>query len=969
MTPPASQPGSSPSRMPGAGSIAKFLGSGAVSAGPFSVLGLSPESCTEVTILAAVDRQLDRLATHPEAETPEADEVRLAIHSAAAQLLDPPTRKSLIERWPKILAASSAGVPVTPVIARDTRPIAAVSVNRPRAPVNLDAELQLALAMHGGWNSQSMAMIQQLAAAKRGAPADIAVALERLHAPRQEPSVVVGKPTPNVAASRLQVPERAPSDEDRRQADTWASADPSLKVLRNAIVGGLVGVIVIAVGVGIVLMNFSPGEPGPTIAPERPTPVDARVPGDAAADPVLAKAGDTAKPSVPSPAAVASVEQLQTDLLRAATLAESDAQRAGELFASRARLLSQVWPSLPRDRVVAANDAVLGYLYRVIDRPEALAAAIQAISSEALPTASGGRQAASGGAVAASVWSSGMLARLSGENELPASARLIVQQRLAASIGQGQTAIESSFEAGAMAALFAWPARLTPPTTGKAQVSHSTAGWKTWADGAVALAGNAPSQRDRLILAGLEHLLLAGPEASADAPIRATVADLAQRLDWREQGEARKWLLAAFDDDRFSTGDLSIVTGSLALASSAKGVDPTMALSAGADEQARLTLRDRYAEAWGVRDAVDRGELLRQLESAMHAALATSSEARNPVEHLAAVIRLSRVSEGAWWMWSGDREGATSALAVSNADIDQVLEVAGRDVERSILEGSSSDGEWSLRYKAVGNNVRGKLDMFDSVARLGTLGPVDAETLAGEAFFGQPADVRTRAADALGLLGASPAVVNAALEVLPRVAKSQANSRLIEGLAQARLPSPRDPNWPHEARRVLVERLLQMAASGSETRAIDRLSRLLLKSYAARGLTKPQDPTERAGTLPQAHVSAFAQWTLWRRQADSVVPRSYAGFSLAQLDARRAARLANASGLVETFAAEQASLVELMAYVVVAERPSVASKVTRLMDELGEQRRSASHILEQAASVEAAIAQLWLMRLSGGPAA
>ena len=79
--------------------IARFLGEQEAGGGPFAVLGLNPAACTDALVLSALDRQIERIDHHPECDTPEADEVRLALHAAAAQLLDPVVRRHLVAKW------------------------------------------------------------------------------------------------------------------------------------------------------------------------------------------------------------------------------------------------------------------------------------------------------------------------------------------------------------------------------------------------------------------------------------------------------------------------------------------------------------------------------------------------------------------------------------------------------------------------------------------------------------------------------------------------------------------------------------------------------------------------------------------------------------------------------------------------------------------------------------------------------
>ena len=81
--------------------VERFLGPQEAAGGPFALLGISPDRCNEGSVLLALERQLDRVNAHAQCDTPEADEVRLALHAAAAQLLDPFVRRHLIARWSK----------------------------------------------------------------------------------------------------------------------------------------------------------------------------------------------------------------------------------------------------------------------------------------------------------------------------------------------------------------------------------------------------------------------------------------------------------------------------------------------------------------------------------------------------------------------------------------------------------------------------------------------------------------------------------------------------------------------------------------------------------------------------------------------------------------------------------------------------------------------------------------------------
>src|SRR5690606_34666456 len=116
----------------------------------------------------------------------------------------------------------------------------------------------------------------------------------------------------------------------------------------------------------------------------------------------------------------------------------------------------------------------------------------------------------------------------------------------------------------------------------------------------------------RLLLSGLETLLIQGPEPNENRAVTDIIGDLVTRIGWRDGDQARPWLLRAFADRLISSADLSAVTSALATRSGAEGVDITMVLSTSAAERVRADLREQYAAAWGIADTISR-EMTTQL--------------------------------------------------------------------------------------------------------------------------------------------------------------------------------------------------------------------------------------------------------------------------------------------------------------------------------------------------------------------
>lgn len=167
--------------------IQRFFGELPASADPFDLLGIDPDACTDDAVHAALRRRLERLSAHPQSRSPEADEVRLALHVAGAQLLDARVRAELIHdrRLARSRVAASQG---------DASPRQAT----PRSPFE-DAALW-AIASAGGWNAIAKRRLGALAHAYQVSTSELAsavahvgqrAAIDRTRAPRLTPRRMV----------------------------------------------------------------------------------------------------------------------------------------------------------------------------------------------------------------------------------------------------------------------------------------------------------------------------------------------------------------------------------------------------------------------------------------------------------------------------------------------------------------------------------------------------------------------------------------------------------------------------------------------------------------------------------------------------------------------------------------------------------------------------------------------------------
>jgi hypothetical protein len=517
------------------------------------LLGLAPSECTPARVEEALERQLDRVAEHPEGGTPEGDEVRLALHAAAAQLLDPRMRREIV--------AARTGV-------------------------------------------------------REGVVAGIAVA------PRMEP---VASPTPAPAAA-------ASSASAVRASLGVHEPDPNAPVRKLFLLAGVFGGLFLTLIV-LALIFLTPEKKVRAVPPAATASSGAvaapAVPGATSAAPastVTAPAASTEAPGPPKTfkSEFADGSLVVRELRAAATKAKADPKAALEGFRTAVGQLADWWPKFEVGQRRAADDSVVEFLYVVGENEEVADAAVKALAERAvLPPVEAGPLAPE--RVWPAAWATGVLARLGEERALPRAVAARIAQALNDALGAGRTVGASSFESGAQAALRGMPVRLVAPANPAAPAEGSGAtpaplrsseGIKLWADAVrVVCTDPAGADQERMLVEGLEQVLISGPEPDQDRTAYEAVELLATRIRWRADGPGRERLLDWFNDPRVSTGDLRVLTGILANKSNAEGVDATMQLSVTATPDDRAMLRSKYALAWGMAKSEAREKTLDEWRS------------------------------------------------------------------------------------------------------------------------------------------------------------------------------------------------------------------------------------------------------------------------------------------------------------------------------------------------------------------
>lgn len=916
----------------------------------------------DADVIAALQRQLDRVDRHPQRDTPEADEVRLALHAAAAQLLDPAVQQRLRARWAG--AAPSGQLP---------RSEAATALESPAdALVAMERDIVLVLGTSGGWNARALRRVTAMGHARgmtsdqivaavtalarrdgtRGAPPDretsaraarsasvSPVARDEVLSPpaRRSPSHSAAPASGHAPASL------SPASSDTATNTREPSARPADPIRRLAIFALLALVGVGSVVIGIILLT-APRQPkvaivsGPVEDGETPQATEQSRPSVMASEPVPAA-------NLPPISDEGDPRGTTRDLRAATEALSNNAAAALARFEAAYERLGRQWPALPPDQRVAAADAALEFIYRaavhadVVQRAaDLIAGPHAALASSSAPTPE---------QVLPSIWAAAMLARLQREGDLPS----IVRQRLVMPGGSDMgVAPPSAALAGPLAAAAArWPQRLVG-TRGLEIAPRAV--WLSWLVAVEALGIDDPSLRPRLILDALERLLTTGPSPERDRTTLAVVTELTTRLTWRPDEGSRPWLLRVLTDPKVPAGSVRAVTLVLARQSRAEGVDATMILSGAAGQFERAELRERYAEVWNLAQAIVQSDARSAWLAAARDAIDGQSSTADDLERMARLATLARLHQAAAELARGDAEAAALTIADARAPVDAI--VASAAASPTGPPADLSDGAWAERFLGARANPRARRDALNDLAtRNVPLGPIDAEVLLAEALTA-PGDTRGVAMELIKRRGADLAVVAALLERLPRMGRTPANASLIEAVSVRTLPPTRDPAWPIAARRALVERVGDLLAAQGERAAVDRLAELTRAAYSAQIIGRPPVADVEPASALYQHV---------RGQIDPLAGARPGELSLDSIERRRVARLAIARGPMQRFAADQTSIAELRALSTIVTRPARADAAQEIITQLDRQRRDDRSILDQLVRTESAIIRLWILVL------
>ncbi len=918
MTTPRRHAAGSPSKVtrPRVDPVGLFFGPTAP--GPFALLDLAPSDVEPVHVLEALHRRIEQLARHPQAATPGADEVRLALHAAAAQLCDPAARRFLLGMWaPEHAKAELAsGAPADwggPLL-------------------GLERDLHVAVGLSGGWNQQAMSRLS-LACRARGASVNDVLQL-LAHVSRRdsavEPAHRIGRPrTPERAASHAPRRSRRLPPARLRRQPSHAAALRSSPARDFALLAALAFVGFVLVAVAIIFLTPPRSVRPATTARdlERPAELPLR-PREDRPDPVseadVADDLSTGSPRVITREIAGSTQDLETD----AKAARARFERAYAAF-------GRSWTTMSPDELTSIVSAIVDFSY-VASRQEPDAALVLTTPLRSAP--------ADKNSVRAFAAAVGVSARLLSERDL---ARAFLDQLESGAVLAGSSRrIEKSASFRNSVERFIGDLAVTidasNPQTGQA--------WTGFIDVRDSVLGDRQPAKD-LVAIGALDLVLRNRTVGPRELVRS-VSILAGSLSWNPGEELRSAFFVWLEDSAIP-GELIAELTRVMVSSSAPGVDSTMSLLPTAGSDARSALRERLEQVWASKPSADSSAVISSWREK-----ATRLLAERPglsLDQLRLAADLSDVAVAGDLIRQGKGADAESVLEalVPNATTRAPLKLP--DLPRA------DPRSLALEFAAAGTSVQARLEILKRVPAAGTIpDPLLARLLVTEASRGSPAQIRDAARAEIKRLSSSVSILLATFEALRSIPETRENADWVSEVAGKSGAWSARPKWKGPAAVALAERACEAFPASRDEAEIDSLATRLGASWLARS------GNTRSASQRHSPSDAIDRLEVSLASGARAAPSAPQGLSPSEIRKRLIARLAIAPTVLERAVVYQAACVEWTALTLARDQSRDAGAIKGILDEWNNARRSAQSSFEQLLEGERATVRLQLLRFREG---
>ncbi|MBX3322668.1 MAG: hypothetical protein KF757_06725 [Phycisphaeraceae bacterium] len=583
--------------------VSRFLGHEAAGRGPARLLGLNEARFTDADVLVARDRCLTLIDRHSQAGSAAADEVRLAVHAATAQLLNPAVRAHLA-------TARTADA-------------------RRAALLAFEHDMVLTLGMFGGWSRQCLPRLLALAHARGLTSSDVAVALSHLSRKRRAIAPPTGVLAPGVG---------------ELEGITGRSSGGGWVIAAVAITSVLVASLVVREA-----MDNTSYTSDSTTAPlpigELSTPLPSPRTGAASAS----LPAESAQPLL-------GPREIITAFDRAKSMAVTDAHGSRALAARAIHAAAAHWLDLSTDERIRISDAVVELMYRHGANTAGHATLLAPLEDAIEPLRSAGPLSADN--VSSAAWSLGMLNRIRRERDLSSQLLGRVDRALSTAL-RDVVPTQSTFDEGVLAAL---TSMIEPLASSQ---SSSSSVWNAWVRSLEQVTRSDVQRRAHMLMHATDRVVMRSSDPQQRRSYEA-IRQLMRVMPWNESPDAKRWVVRQFDNRDVYNAALSAITAAIVADSRAENVDPTMVLAANASDLIRRDLRDRYAAAWSLDRPGEDRTLLDSILAARTQIDQAATSAKSSTDTFVAAVRYARLNAAAAAQWQGNSLEAKAWLDSSS---------------------------------------------------------------------------------------------------------------------------------------------------------------------------------------------------------------------------------------------------------------------------------------------------------------
>ncbi|MCE2968218.1 MAG: hypothetical protein ACK5Q8_07475 [Phycisphaerales bacterium] len=650
-------------------------------------------------------------------------------------------------------------------------------------------------------------------------------------------------------------------------------------------------------------------------------------------------------------------------------------------FEQAARSVRFWWPTFGSPERIACVNSIVDFVLRMPDDPAIVRRAIAALTTRVTLEPPSGRAAAIDPAdVQPAIWSSGVLARLSRERDIPSALRNEIQ-RAVAEMYPGEPLNTPDFAGGTARALRAMPRRLLGPApdpsstaapatpAGRAPAELAKRGLEKWLEALLALSPTSRPGRDpaevliepatqRELLSAIELIMLASPDVTLDPAAFELLGDLVSRVRFREGSPGQAQLVAWLDDQHMTSPNLAVVTRVAVNGTQIEGVGPAMVLAPAASTSERATVRDEYIRAWSIAVGGAVADLGAQFTRVTTERLArTAPPDAPPIEDLRLAVGFALMNRAVYQRDRGQNEDARASLT------QDAPEAVAPSLLPSLANPAAGDS-WAVRYLGSDRSLAVRLERLKELETAGISSRADGDVLAEIAFLAPVPELRSAAQKLCIKFSDRIEVIDGLLKVLPRAPRSRIVVDTVQRVTNRPVAPASSPRWMLDARRALVAKALEVMASNDPRTGPDALAADLASAYQVCAGIEPSGSTVQIDDAPAVALAAVEK--LQRdllTQARALVPNDAAPIRLDEIERRRTGRLMVATGPIQQFAAEQVTCAELVAFIVTARIPARSDQAKVILDEMHQSRNAARHIFTQIHACERAMSRLWLLFL------